>query len=62
MVIDMNEAQVRTLEQVREVLAGTQSLEMRMRSPMAKENNDVNYEHSKSIRLDGSRSRRSSAE
>jgi len=29
MVIDMNEAQVRTLEQVREVLAGTQSLEMR---------------------------------
>ena len=29
MVIDMNEAQVRTLEQVREVLAGTRSLEMR---------------------------------
>ena len=29
MVIDMNEAQVRTLEQVREVLAGTHSLEMR---------------------------------
>ena len=29
MVNDTNEAQVRTLEQVREVLAGTQSLEMR---------------------------------
>jgi transposase InsO family protein len=29
MVIDMNEAQVRTLEQVREVLEGTQSLEFR---------------------------------
>ena len=29
MVIDMNEAQVRTLEQVRQVLAGTQSLEFR---------------------------------
>jgi hypothetical protein len=29
MVIDMNEAQVRTLEQLREVLVGTQSLEMR---------------------------------
>ena len=29
MVIDMNEAQVRTLDQVREVLAGTQALEMR---------------------------------
>jgi hypothetical protein len=29
MVIDMNEAQVRTLEQVREVLAGTQALQMR---------------------------------
>lgn len=29
MVIDMNEAQVRTLEQVREVLAGTHLLEMR---------------------------------
>ena len=29
MVIDMNEAQVRTLGQVREVLAGTQALEMR---------------------------------
>jgi hypothetical protein len=29
MVINMNEAQVRTLEQVREVLAGTQSLEIR---------------------------------
>ena len=27
MVIDMNEAQVRTLEQVRQVLAGTQALE-----------------------------------
>jgi transposase InsO family protein len=34
MVIDMNEAQVRTLEQVREVLAGTHLLEMR---PMADE-------------------------
>ena len=29
MVINMNETQVRTLEEVREVLAGTQSLEMR---------------------------------
>ena len=29
MVIDMNEAQVRTLEQVRLVLAGTQALEFR---------------------------------
>ena len=29
MVIDMNEVQVRTLEQVRQVLAGTQSLEFR---------------------------------
>ena len=29
MVIDMNEAQVRTLEQVRLVLAGTQVLEFR---------------------------------
>ena len=29
MVIDMNEAQVRTLEQVRLVLAGTQDLEFR---------------------------------
>jgi len=29
MVIDMNEAQVRTLEQVREVVAGTQALEFR---------------------------------
>jgi transposase InsO family protein len=29
MVIDMNEAQVRTLEQVRQVLAGTQALEFR---------------------------------
>lgn len=29
MVIDMNEAQVRTLEQVRQVLEGTQSLEFR---------------------------------
>jgi transposase InsO family protein len=29
MVIDMNEAQVRTLDQVREVLAGTHALEMR---------------------------------
>ena len=27
MVIDMNEAQVRTIEQVRQVLAGTQALE-----------------------------------
>jgi hypothetical protein len=27
MVIDMNEAQVRTLEQVRQVLAGTQVME-----------------------------------
>ena len=27
MVIDMNEAQVRTLDQVREVMAGTQALE-----------------------------------
>lgn len=27
MVIDMNEAQVRTLEQVRQVLAGTQAIE-----------------------------------
>ncbi len=27
MVIDMNEAQVRTLEQVRQVLAGTQAME-----------------------------------
>jgi hypothetical protein len=26
MVIDMNEAQVRTLEQVRQVLAGTQAM------------------------------------
>ena len=29
MVIDMNEAQVRTLEQVRQVLEGTQELEFR---------------------------------
>ena len=29
MVIDMNEAQVRTVEQVRQVLAGTQALEFR---------------------------------
>ncbi len=29
MVIDMNEAQVRTLEQVRQVLDGTQALEFR---------------------------------
>ena len=29
MVIDMNDAQVRTLEQVRQVLEGTQSLEFR---------------------------------
>ena len=29
MVIDMNEAQVRTLEQLRQVLAGTQDLEFR---------------------------------
>lgn len=29
MVIDINEAQVRTLEQVRQVLAGTQALEFR---------------------------------
>ena len=29
MVIDMNEAQVRTLEQLRQVLAGTQALEFR---------------------------------
>jgi hypothetical protein len=29
MVIDMNEAQVRSLEQVRQVLEGTQSLEFR---------------------------------
>ena len=29
MVIDMNEAQVRTLEQVRQVLQGTQQLEFR---------------------------------
>ncbi len=29
MVIDMNEAQVRTLDQVREVLAGTQKLQLR---------------------------------
>ena len=29
MVIDMNEAQVRTLEQVRQVMAGTQALEFR---------------------------------
>jgi len=29
MVIDMNEAQVRTLEQIRLVLAGTQELEFR---------------------------------
>ena len=29
MVIDMNKAQVRTLEQAREVLAGTQRLDMR---------------------------------
>lgn len=29
MVIDMNEAQVRTLEQVQQVLAGTQALEFR---------------------------------
>ena len=29
MVIDMNEVQVRTLEQVRQVLAGTQALEFR---------------------------------
>jgi len=27
MVIDMNEAQVRTLDQVRQVLAGTQAME-----------------------------------
>ena len=27
MVIDMNEAQVRTLQQVRQVLAGTQAME-----------------------------------
>ena len=31
MVIDMNEAQVRTLEQVRQVLAGTQELEFAWR-------------------------------
>ena len=30
MVIDMNEAQVRTVEQVRQVLLGTQSLEFRV--------------------------------
>lgn len=29
MVIDMNESQVRTLEQVRQVVAGTQALEFR---------------------------------
>jgi len=29
MVIDMNEAQVRTFEQLRQVLAGTQALEFR---------------------------------
>ena len=29
MVIDMNEAQVRTLEQARQVVAGTQALEFR---------------------------------
>lgn len=29
MVIDMNEVQVRTVEQVREVLQGTQALEFR---------------------------------
>ena len=29
MVIDMNEAQVRTVEQVRQVLEGTQALEFR---------------------------------
>ena len=29
MVIDMNETQVRTLEQVRQVVAGTQALEFR---------------------------------
>ena len=29
MVIDMNEAQVRTVEQVRQVLAGTQELQFR---------------------------------
>ena len=29
MVIDMNEAQVRTLEQVRQVVAGTQAMEFR---------------------------------
>jgi hypothetical protein len=29
MVIDMNEAQVRTLEQVRQVVVGTQALEFR---------------------------------
>ena len=29
MVIDMNEAQVRTLDQVREVLEGTQELQLR---------------------------------
>ena len=29
MVIDMNEVQVRTLDQVREVLAGTQELQLR---------------------------------
>ena len=29
MVIDMNEAQVRTIEQMREVLSGTQALEFR---------------------------------
>ena len=28
-MIDMNEAQVRTLEQIRQVLQGTQSLEFR---------------------------------
>ena len=32
MVIDMNEAQVRTLAQVQQVLAGTQELQLRARS------------------------------
>jgi hypothetical protein len=32
MVIDMNEAQVRTLEQVRQVLAGTQAMEFQAAS------------------------------
>ena len=38
MVIDMNEAQVRTVEQVRQVLAGTQALEFR-----AAEDDDGRY-------------------